>query len=391
MLEHLKHRIAMGAYILAPDAQDEAHVRDLAACGIDFLAGTACPPALLDLLHRRGMGAMQAGAAPGWWGGDGKNAGQLHLVNPITAYEQAAATWHEHPAVWGIDVGDEPAMQDFPHYGEVFAAVPGLYGGRQAYLNIYPQYGWLAGQTDENVRRQLGTDDHRAYIDAYCRCVPADYVCFDHYMYASSVTAALEDLRTVSDACARYGRDLWMVLQVSSSDEAQPLTENQLRFQAYAAMAFGARTLLWACWSPGWFHHHVLDEQGRKTQQYDRLQRVIRDIHRLDGPLLAYRHERTAVLAPNEPLSAALVQSLRCTGGMITGMRRSDRGEALLILASGDPADTAPGAEEVTLHAPSCRVTLHTESGSQPLASGENGCSFMLMRNHAAVIEIIPG
>ena len=390
MLDHLRRRIAMGAYILAPEAQTEAHVRDLAACGIDFLAGTACPPELLVLLHSHGMGAMQTGVMPHWWGGDGKNAGQLHLANPLSAYEQAVAAWQDHPAVWGIDVGDEPAMQDFPHYGKVFAAVPELCRGKQAYLNIYPQYGWLANQPDDAVRRQLGTDSFCEYIDAYCRFVESPYVCFDHYMYSSSPEAALCDMRVVSDVCRRYHRDLWMVLQVSSSDEAYPLTENQLRFQAYAAMAFGAKALLWACWSPGWFHYHVLDKQGEKTQQYDRLQRVIRGVHALDEAFLARRYERTAAVGRGEALDTQLVRSLHGTGDLLAGVSRSDAGETILLLASGDPWDGKPGAETVTLCAPSCRVTLHTEQGVRRPDEIDGAYAFTLERNHAAVLTVEP-
>ena len=43
------------------------------------------------------------------------------------------------------------------------------------------------------------------------------------------------------------------------------ITEQKLRYQANMAMAFGAETLVWACWTKGWWTMNVLDENGAKT------------------------------------------------------------------------------------------------------------------------------
>ncbi|MBQ7915173.1 MAG: hypothetical protein IJ315_00110, partial [Firmicutes bacterium] len=67
---------------------------------------------------------------------------------------------------------------------------------------------------------------------------------------------------------------MWIVLQVNSKHKEEWISENNLRFQAYTAMAFGAENIIWACYTAGWWHNQVLDEKGEKTQQYEKLKKV---------------------------------------------------------------------------------------------------------------------
>lgn len=81
-----------------------------------------------------------------------------------------------------------------------------------------------------------------------------------------------------ADACRRTGRRLWFVPQVNTHKAKVVITEQKLRYQANMAMAFGAETLMWACWTKGWWTMNVLDENGAKTVQYDRLKHVNAEI-----------------------------------------------------------------------------------------------------------------
>ena len=49
----------------------------------------------------------------------------------------------------------------------------------------------------------------------------------------------------------RYRVDTWPLFQVQGSDFRQPVTPSQLRLQAYAAVAYGARGLYYYCWGNG--------------------------------------------------------------------------------------------------------------------------------------------
>ena len=82
-----RSRLLIGAYCFKEVVHDEAHVRDAKECGIDFVLGVnATDRAALDLLAKHGMGAI-AGLLPGWWGGDGSNAGTMRKARPKAGYE----------------------------------------------------------------------------------------------------------------------------------------------------------------------------------------------------------------------------------------------------------------------------------------------------------------
>ena len=85
-----RSRLNIGAYILQPYAHTEQHVKEIAACGIDFMTCVPNDKNLLDLFQKHNIGAVVSGVLPGWWGGDGKNAGSLSKKNPMEAYEAAA-------------------------------------------------------------------------------------------------------------------------------------------------------------------------------------------------------------------------------------------------------------------------------------------------------------
>jgi hypothetical protein len=71
-----------------------------------------------------------------------------------------------------------------------------------------------------------------------------------------------QNLRVVSDACLKTGRAMWVTTQVNSYDPKVWITTDELRFQAYSAMAFGAESLTWACYTAGWWENQVVDKDG---------------------------------------------------------------------------------------------------------------------------------
>ncbi len=288
-----RKRFNIGTYILQPYARSEAHIRDLAECGIDFVVCMGDDRSALDLFEKYGVGAIVSGIVPGWWGGDGENAGKLEETNPPEKYESAARTFADHPAIWGIDMGDEPSALDFPYYGRIIADADRNFENQFAYLNLYPNYASVSQNSSAQTVNQLGTPTYGEHIAQYCRYVPTDYICYDFYMYSINVAKAYENLRVVSNACRATGRDMWIVLQVNSSRPEEWMSEDQLRFQAYSAMAFGAKNIIWACYTAGWWHNQVLDENGEKTEQYGKLRKVNGEIRRIADEYMRFERVST--------------------------------------------------------------------------------------------------
>ncbi len=399
-------RLNIGAYILQPYAQTEKHVREIAECGIDFIVClNAQQPGILDAFEKHHVGAVLTNIVPGWWGGDGKNAGKLEKKNPLPLYAESAARFADHPAVWGIDVGDEPSALDFPYYGRVVDTVNSLFPHQFAYLNLYPNYASVSQNNASQTVNQLGTSTYAEHIQRYVENVPTDYICYDFYMYSASVAGAYENLRIVSDACLRTGRSMWIVLQVNSNRPKEWISENQLRFQAYSAMAFGAENIIWACYTAGWWHNQVLDENGEKTEQYAKLQRINAELRVIGDAYMRYRRTATHFVGftesdpdlarleqkPIDTLSTGIFFDLHAEGGrLICGemvSRGTDGSHAILLSDACDPKDTAPSVHTVRFRAHNRKITLIDAEGAHALTPDEQGqYAFPLESCHGALL-----
>lgn len=336
----------IGAYCLGATARTEEHVRELAECGIDTLFAVNADSALLDLLYQYGVGAVVNGVVPGWFGADGKNAGTMHELNSIETYRERACAFRDHPAIVGIDIGDEPSALDLPHYGRVVELLKEHLGDKLLYLNLYPSYGMLASAGKEQATRELGRATYREYLTAYRDNVQLPYVSIDHYPYSSDFPTFLCDLGEASAVAKSCGRHLMVVLQVNSHDPTVCLSADQLRLQAWCAMAYGARSISWACYSPGWWHNCVLDKSGDKTEQYAKLKEVNQQLRHYVDASTGYTHRCAEILRAGDVLCCATC-SLRADGDILVGrFSATDGREALL----GVPLD--PGKElTVTVNA----------------------------------------
>ena len=392
-----RQRLNIGAYTLRENHRTEAHIRDVAACGIDFMVCVPYDRAMLDLFRKYGLGAIVTGVLPPWWGSEGEDAGTLHIQHPIEKYLTAAKTFQDHPAIWGIDIGDEPSALDFPYYGEVFRCVAEKFPNQFPYINLYPNYASVSENNAVQTVNQLGTPTYAEHIEKFCQNLPSDYICYDFYLYSAGVERHYENLRIVADACRKTGRSLWIVLQVNSKEPDKWITENQLRFQANSALAFGAENIIWACYSRAWWTNQVLTDEGEKTQQYEKLKKVNAEIHALAEEYMRFRNVSTHFVSfPENAPDLAQLQSTKILTSLSTGVfnelkaedgrgiivgqmspRTRDGSAALFICAADDPLDVNPRQIQVSFRCEGFQVTAH----GAPLAQAADGTYTLTMNS----------
>ena len=399
-----RNRLNIGVYHLKPYARTEAHVKNLADCGVDFVVCMDYDRPALDLLHKYGVGAIVTGLVPGWWGGDGGNAGTMAERNPMEKYYASAAAFVDHPAIWGIDVGDEPSALDFPYYGKIIDYVNRAFPNQFAYLNLYPNYASVSQNNAVETVNQLGTPTYAEHIRRYCECVPSDYLCYDFYLYSINEILHYENLRVVADACRNTGRSMWIVLQVNSSDPKVWMSENNLRFQAYTAMAFGTENIIWACYTAGWWHNQVLDGAGNKTQQYDKLQKINAEIRTIGEEYMKYRRVATHFVGfggypdmhvvkqePIPSLSTGVFFDVKADNGapLVIGEmvnRKADGSVALMVCAADDPFEKDPKEYRVTFRAPNRSVRALGGSGYKTVSDLGDGLYAVDIRSNEGVL-----
>ena len=391
-----RSRLNIGTYTLKPYARTEKHIRELADCGIDFVVCMEDDRETLKLFEEYGLGAIVSGVVPGWFGGDGSNAGKLSEKNPLEKYEKAAELFQDCPAIWGIDIGDEPSAVDFPHYGDVFKLVDNAFENQFAYLNIYPNYGVKASNSKEDIVKQLGKANYAEYIAAYCENVDSDYICLDYYPYTAGEVGMYENFATAADACRENNRSLWCVLQVNSYEKDVWISLNKLRFQAFTAMAFGAENIIWACYTAGWWHNQVLDKDGNKTCQYERLKQVNGEIRKLADVYMDYKRIATHFVGQKEGVNTVetfeheVFKGVRADNDsfLVVGefvSRKNPNGSALMILAADDYKDCAPCSYEVTFRADNCQIAAEGINGALPIASLPDGSRAVQIKSNEVV------
>lgn len=402
-----RERLNIGVYHLAPYARTEQHIRELAECGIDFVICLNDDRPTLDLFEKYGIGAIVTGITPSWWGDFGENASTFAAVNPIGKYEEIAGGFTDHPAIWGLDIGDEPSALDFPHFGKVLNYVNKHFPNQFAYLNLYPNYATGAQHTSVQPYCQLGTETYTQYIEKYCEYIPADYICYDYYayLYAAGVSGHYENLRVVADACLKTGRSLWIVLQVNSYDPEVWISENQLRFQAYSAMAFGAENITWACYTAGWWNNQVLDSEGNKTQQYEKLKKINAEIRTFGEEYMKYRRTATHFVGfegspyleklentqPVAELNTGAFQGVHAENGesLLIGQmvsRNNDGSTALFICGADDPLDENNKTYTIVFRADGMEVSAFGPNGPVPVTQATDGSCSLEISSCSAVL-----
>ena len=367
-------RVGVGGFSKA--VCNEKGVKELKEIGADFVRCVGISDrATLDLLEKYGVKTVAKGVVPGWWGGKTEWAGLMHEKRPLSVYAKAKEKYVPHPAVLAVDIGDEPSRSDFAHYAKVVEYLNGELPGVAFTLNLFPSYGSHIARTPEERLKQLGTDSYEDYIRTFCEMFPTMHeVCFDFYPYSAPpaeveeyLLRRLADFSIVSRACREYNRRLAFCLQANSLFKELEMDLPRLRYQAFTALAFGTRTLIWECYTPSWWENNILEKDGSKTPRYDRVRTVNAELHALTGDFARFRHIGTRLEGfsgdERKTLGDALdvrwrdftaVRKMSCDGKIVIGEFKAEDGSgdtAVLVAAAWDPEGKAPGVKQLRFRA----------------------------------------
>ncbi len=297
------HKLRIGTYCYPSVLWNEEDVKTLADAGIDFIAAASYNEELMNLLQQYGVGAFVNASSyglPGYnYGGFFTTGSTYYEYAPTHTAEdmQAAAETNVvlHPAVWGIELKDEPNAIEFIHQGRDMAVLDEMFPTMTSYINLFPNYA-TAGH--------LGTVTYEQYIRLLHERTDIDYTCYDHYMYSATerkfgnLAGYINNLDVVSSVGKELGKETWIVIQANSVTDKAPLGINRMKLQAYVALAFGAKSLNWACWSDaqGWFNYQVTDAEGNPTQRYYDVQAINADLHALGPVFMRYTFDTTCAI-----------------------------------------------------------------------------------------------
>ena len=392
-----RSRLNIGAYTLTKSIAPAA-ATNIWEGGVDFLVGyniKHTDKASLDSLKSVDVGCVIPCGLPHWWGGDNRN-GKMRELLPPARYESAAKAFKDHPAIWGVDVVDEPSALDFPYVGETVARVRKGFPRQFPYVNLYPSYASAAKLTADQARCQLGTKDYPEHLERYCAEVPLDYICFDCYTWGwrNTPQTLIDNLEMASTAARRHGKSMWIVLQCNTYAEngrrGRRMTLDTLRYQAYTAMAFGAETILWACWN-GWWTDNAVDTNDVPTATFAVLKTVNGEIHRLGTDYMKYRTVRTDIVEKGAASTGGTFSGVRADDGsrLAVGHMESRYGSgrhAMFVASCGNPDDASARRMRIRFKAKG-EVVARSGEGPVPVVAQPDGtCSVEIASSGGVLI-----
>eukprot|EP00045_Choanoeca_perplexa_P014624 m.173515 g.173515 ORF g.173515 m.173515 type:complete len:419 (+) comp16739_c0_seq3:568-1824(+) len=156
------------------------------------------------------------------------------------------------PALWGYQLKDEPTAAEFPDLRAWSDAVAAKHPGKWRFINLLPNYGRF-------------NTSYGDYVRSFVAQVQPDVLCMDHYP-RFSVPYTVPGFNNTRDG---YRQNLELFREVSLAANipfvnffnTMPFnggyrdpSEAQLRWQAFTALAYGAKGFLYFCyWTPAGF------------------------------------------------------------------------------------------------------------------------------------------
>ena len=251
-------------------------------------------------------------------------------------------------------VVDEPSPAKFEQLGALRKIYERCLPGAVFYVNLFPTYSSLT---------QRGGLTYREYVHQYLEIVQPSVLSFDHYPLKifNDETSITEDyllnLEIISEEAKAAGVPFWCFLQTMAYGNSNRSPDyDDLRWQAYTSLAFGARGLQHFCyWTPTdgteHFEDAMIDREGNKTPIYDYASQVNHELLAFDHIYLSYEAVGQMVWPKeNAPIHTYMESPLESFapvknvegGPVLMGCFQDKDGNAALMLVNM----TDPGKDE---------------------------------------------
>jgi hypothetical protein len=282
-------------------------------------------------------------------------------ADPKTPFDEKAldamiADYHDHPALYGYFLKDEPSGANYPQLAEIQAYLQKKDPPHLPYINLFPCYG---GPT------QLAFDDYDGYVTGFVKTVKPSMISFDHYMFMRNGTMRADFFRNLEITrreALKAGIPLWVIIQaLEDATRYRPPTLAQIYWQVNCSLAYGAKSIwYYPYWSSGdpakpeeWHYLGVVLPDGKPGPQYAAAKEINPKLKAL-GPLLMSLKSVSVMHLGDVPLGAkpfradALIKE--ASGDQIIIGRFEDKsGRPYLMLVNRD--FDKPGKVELTLNA----------------------------------------
>ena len=201
--------------------------------------------------------------------------------------EKTVKRFMNHPAVAGYFLRDEPSKADFKGLGDWAKRIRAVDDKHFCYLNLLPNYA---------TSDQLGFKTYREYVSTFDKEVPVQLLSFDHYSVIGDSSQSIrenwyENLEIFAEEAAKVNKPFWAFALAVAHDPYPIPTMAALRLQVYSNLAYGAQGIQYfTYWTPvttQWnFHNGPITPDGKRTEVYDKITQMSKEIKDLSGVFL---------------------------------------------------------------------------------------------------------
>lgn len=294
-----RSKFLIGAFGYNDNLINSDSMAEFVGMDLDYLLSYKAENKLLRLLEEYNMAFIASNRiGNNWWGGDGDNAGtyaESHSPSSVKALVENAP---KSESIVGDYMVDEPSAKDFAAINDFYQEYVKYTDGKlMPLVNLYPNYGSTQPENNPNAVSQLGTTTYAEHIKQYVENMDLDYISLDNYPMQSTGCFAkyLQNLDEVGAACRDNDLDMWIIIQTGANSTAEQLTPQQLEWQMYACMAYGANGIIHACYAANWFNHdtNCVDDSGNITETYVMAKAANEEIHRVGEVFMDYDYKGT--------------------------------------------------------------------------------------------------
>lgn len=213
-------------------------------------------------------------------------------VNSVEENENVFRDYKPHSASVGDCWHDEPHASDFGKVEKFHKLYNKYLPGRFVFSNLLPACA---------VKAAWGTDTYKEYVDKFSAEVYSDYLSVDIYPFHPSkimnkyeMMKCLETYHHISEACRRDKKDFWLYIQTQMkwfSHVYTYTTFEMIKWQYYASIAYGCRSIISASYNPVWGNDAIgiIDYNGNLTEQYLYVKRMNKEIASLSPVISNFR------------------------------------------------------------------------------------------------------
>ncbi|HOX37233.1 MAG TPA: hypothetical protein PL033_04520 [Candidatus Brocadiia bacterium] len=273
---------------------DEAEVEEWADAGFTVPQSPGYDPnnpehvahmrKMLDWAQARGMKLILGdprGYARKGPGGDGG------LIPPDYAdgIRKAVAQFGDHPALFGLHVGDEPDADMKEAFFECYRVQKEIAPKLHPFANLLPHF--------PGIELRAGTPGWPAYLDEFVKKSNADLISYDCYAQMNPGVDGWKDyyrnLRLYREAAQRNGVPFWNTTLSVGHFRYRCPNYDELRWQFNTTVCSGASGILWFFYYMRQPHANYrlspVDENWDRTETYYDIRRFQKDFHRHYGGL----------------------------------------------------------------------------------------------------------